>query len=365
MAKRLAALLDAHPMVGRIHLTSEGGLADEGQAIGDVIAAHGLTTFVPDYCVSACTLAFVRGRQRLVLQDSRVGFHSPFETGLFGVVYQGDSSEQRAEYLAAGVSRDFVEAALKVKPDDIWYPDPARLIAAHVATAVVSRDRLPDSNLDGAATLAGARSFILHSFPVLDAFRVRSPDALDTVATWYLDVYRRERPEAANDDDLRAVVDSAVLLALTRADDSALVAAGRYLARGMAAASDPEACLRIGAEADLVEAEAQLGHEDGPVDRDRDASAGPASKADRDAKAIVAAAAAGHRVLRDPGGEGGSLAALADADPDATGCEAARSAYGALLGHPPAEAATALRRLADARAGDSLAKLRTIVAVRR
>ena len=349
-AKRLAALLAANPKVTRIHLTSEGGLADEGQALGDVIAAHGLSTFVPDYCVSACTLAFVRGTARLVLEDSRIGFHSPFETGLFGAVYQGDSSEQRGQYLAAGIASDFVDAALKVKPDDIWYPQPARLIAAHVATAVVSRDRLPDSSLDGAATLDGARATILRNYPVLDAFRARSPDALDTVARWYLDAYRRERPEGENNEHLRAIVDSAVLVALTRADDAALVEAGRFLARGMAAADDPEACLRIGAEADVVEAEAQLDRSD--------------AGADLRAKSIVAAAAAGHRGL-SRAANGGPLAELAADDVDAAHCTAARAAYDTLLRRPPAEAAATLRLLADAAAVQSLAQLKTITAVRR
>lgn len=353
VAKRLAALLATHPHVVRIHLTSEGGLADEGQALGNTIAARGLVTFVPDYCVSACTLAFVRGRERLVLEDSRVGFHSPFETGLFGTVYQGDSSDQRAEYLAAGLSADFVDAALKVKPDDVWYPPAARLIAAHVATAVIGRDRLPDSNLDGAATLDGARTAILRDFPVLDAFRVRSPDALDTVATWYLDAYRKERPEDENNAGLRAIVSSAVLVALSRADDAALVAAGHFLARGMAAAvDDPEACLRIATEADLIEAEAQLGRSD--------------SAADARAKAIVAAAAAGHRGLRKRG-DGGPLAELAadGVTADAAACTAARTAYDALLRRPPAEAAAVLHQLVDATAMASLGELKTAAALRR
>ena len=76
-AIRLDALLAAHRNVTRIHLTSDGGLADEGQAIGDVIAAHHLTTFVPDFCVSACTLAFVRGQQRLILSIAGSAFMRP------------------------------------------------------------------------------------------------------------------------------------------------------------------------------------------------------------------------------------------------------------------------------------------------
>jgi hypothetical protein len=168
-AARLARLLDAYPQATRIHLTSEGGLADEGQAFGAVIASHHLTTYVPDFCVSACTLAFLAGKERLALRDARLGFHGPFEEGLFGQTFAGDAGSVRAAYRAAGLDESFIDEALAAAPDDMWFPDPERLAESGVVTAFVDRDRLPDSNLDGAATLAGARAAVLRSSTALPA----------------------------------------------------------------------------------------------------------------------------------------------------------------------------------------------------
>ena len=178
-AARLEALLDAHPEARRIHLTSEGGLAAEGAALGDVIAAHGLTTYVPDYCVSACTLAFVAGHERLALRDARLGFHAPFEEGLFGQVFRGDASDVRAAYVAHGLDADFVDEALDVGSDGMWYPEPDRLLAAHVVTAFVDRDRLPDSNLDFDPTPQGARATVLRNFPILAGLDASAPALVD------------------------------------------------------------------------------------------------------------------------------------------------------------------------------------------
>ena len=157
VAARLARLLKANPGVERIHLTSEGGLVDEGEAIGEAIAARHLVTFVPDYCVSACTLAFVRGRERLILPGSRLGFHAPYETDGFGRDVQTDSAPERAAYIAAGIAAEFVDVALGVSSDDLWIPGADKLLSAGVATALVDERRFSASALDNGADLDPAR----------------------------------------------------------------------------------------------------------------------------------------------------------------------------------------------------------------
>ena len=235
----------------RIHLTSEGGLAEEGQALGDVIAAHHLTTFVPDYCVSACTLAFVRGAERLMLAESRLGFHAPYQPALFGQIIEGDPKAQREAYVEAGVAPDFVDAALRVPSADIWIPDASRLISARVATGVVDRFRFPDSSLDDDATLDAARASLLHNFPILDGLG-RSSRVVDAIADWYLDAYRAGRPEGETAAGLRRIVSAAVSVALSRADDATLTGVAAYVAHAMASASSAETCLAIGTRVDLA-----------------------------------------------------------------------------------------------------------------
>ena len=81
VAARVRAILAAHPRIARIHLTSDGGLVEEGAAIGALVAARGLATYVPDACASACTLIFVRTRLNPLLVVAVAGV-----IGYFGVI---------------------------------------------------------------------------------------------------------------------------------------------------------------------------------------------------------------------------------------------------------------------------------------
>jgi hypothetical protein len=255
-AVRLAELLAAHPEVTRIHLTSEGGLVEEATAIGDLIAARRLDTYVPDYCVSACTLAFVRGAERYLVTSGRLGFHAPYDPGLFGQVVQADASAERAAYVAAGVDPAFAARALGVASDSLWIPEPASLVQARVATELVDTDRFPDSTLDDDPSPAGARAAILRALPLLDALAGQG-DVLDALAAAYLDGYRAGLPEGAALDRLRARAGRAVARILRGADDATWVEAGRVLLRAMRHAG-PEACLAIGGEGDLLAAQEVL-----------------------------------------------------------------------------------------------------------
>ena len=265
-ANLLESILTAHPAIERIHLTSEGGLADEGQALADVIAAHRLTTFVPDYCVSACTLAFVGGRERLLMDGARLGFHAPYQEGVLGQTFAGDAKEQRAAYINAGLSADFIDKALKVAPDDLWIPDRQQLLAAHVATGYVDRYRFPDSILDGAADSQGARDAVLRSFSMLKSIDVASPLTVDRIADWYLQAYRRGASEGAATDGLKTIVNATLILVLARADDATLVDLARVLQAANCASRPHRDCETIGESVDLVRATAVLSSSDKEAD---------------------------------------------------------------------------------------------------
>lgn len=142
-ARRLRRMLRANPEVKLVSLTSEGGLVDEAEQIGDIVAAHGLSTYIPDYCASACTLVFVRGQERLIATGGRIGFHAPWVADASGREVQVGSEEETQSYLSAGVAPDFTAEAMKVPSSDIWFPDPPRLLSARVATSVVDPADLP------------------------------------------------------------------------------------------------------------------------------------------------------------------------------------------------------------------------------
>ncbi|MCJ2016089.1 hypothetical protein MKK84_01380 [Methylobacterium sp. E-065] len=140
VASRVSGLLGAHPGIVRLHLTSDGGLVEEGAAIGALVAARGLETRVSDACASACTLIFVRGRRRVLAEGGRLGFHAPYEVGARGRMRPVDSKPERAAYRAAGLPSAFVTRALAVSPAAIWIPDAAQLCAAGIVTGLVGPD---------------------------------------------------------------------------------------------------------------------------------------------------------------------------------------------------------------------------------
>lgn len=150
-ARRIRRLLRAQAGVRVLSLRSEGGLVDEAEQIGDIVSAYGLATFAPDTCVSACTLVFVRGRERLAVPDVQLGFHAPYDAGISGEQVPVPSDEERQAYVAAGIAPDFVDRALSTPSAEIWFPERDHLLRARVVSAFVQPAEL-------AARVAGYRS---------------------------------------------------------------------------------------------------------------------------------------------------------------------------------------------------------------
>ncbi|MDP4025309.1 hypothetical protein Q8W71_22005 [Methylobacterium sp. NEAU 140] len=254
VAARVAALLSAHPGVGRLHLTSDGGLVAEAEALGALVTARGLATYVPDACASACTLVFVRGRERYLATGGRLGFHAPYEADPSGAATPVDPAPERAAYLAAGVPADFAAEALAVPSDDLWIPDPIRLREAGIVTALVDTGRFPDSTLDADPSPAAARAQILRNLPVLAG----EVDAVAGLAGWYRDGYLAGRSEAAAIEGLRRRASAHLRRRLRAADDATVLSfAGVVLAALEAADTGAEACEAV-ADGDLVALDAAL-----------------------------------------------------------------------------------------------------------
>jgi len=245
VAARVAALLAANPGVERIHLTSDGGLVDEAEALGALVAERGLATYVPDACASACTLVFVRGRTRYLAIGGQLGFHAPYELGPGGRIEAVDPSAERAAYLAAGLTSGFVAQTMTVAPEDIWIPEPARLRQAGVVTEMVGSDRFPDSTLDSDPSPQAARSELLRNLPILSA---ADPAAVDEAAASYRDGYLAGRSEAEAIAGLRQRASAALRRKFRAADDATVRALGQFVLANAAAA---EVCAALAA-ADFV-----------------------------------------------------------------------------------------------------------------
>jgi hypothetical protein len=133
-ARQIERVLDAAPAVKTIVLSSQGGRLAEAKTLAGLIRARGLDTYVEDMCSSACTFAFLAGRERAATRTAKIGFHAPGFAGADAGFEASGRDFTRKVYLAAGLPAAFIERALAVPNSDMWYPERDELIKARVIT---------------------------------------------------------------------------------------------------------------------------------------------------------------------------------------------------------------------------------------
>jgi hypothetical protein len=110
-----------------------------------------LDTYVEAHCESACTIAFLAGKERAVAPSARIGFHSGRVFGSMGIFYDEKNDRLRALYQDAGLPEAFVRQAISTPSQKMWYPTHEDLRSAGVLTPT---SRAVQS---GAALIAGIR----------------------------------------------------------------------------------------------------------------------------------------------------------------------------------------------------------------
>jgi hypothetical protein len=133
-ADALAAALDRAPGARTVVLDSGGGWLREGRLVAAVISQRGLATYVDGRCSSACTLAFLAGKERTLGPHGRLGFHQVRSIGRSDLGRWLEIGRTRSMYESAGLPTDFVERVAATPPEKMWYPTEAELRAAHVIT---------------------------------------------------------------------------------------------------------------------------------------------------------------------------------------------------------------------------------------
>lgn len=127
-AQKFSALIDKSPNVKLVNLTSNGGRIFEAQKIAEIVKARKLDTSVQEYCESACTLILLSGTSRTADRLAKIGFHQPNFPGWDKEMKDEAIAENSREYIAAGVSSQFVKTMMETPPEKMWYPDHDELI---------------------------------------------------------------------------------------------------------------------------------------------------------------------------------------------------------------------------------------------
>jgi hypothetical protein len=179
IAREFRRILEESPDLRVVHLDSMGGWVNEGEAIRRMIADRGLSTYVADICVSACTVAFAGGVERWIHPLGRIGFHTFASSRLNSTEIAAYIAREKVNLAAAGYDPAFLDRALSVPYEEVWYPTPDELIGARVVTALAEPDQFALSGLGPDVSRDGVARGFAAVLPMLEAIRVLEPARFD------------------------------------------------------------------------------------------------------------------------------------------------------------------------------------------
>ena len=108
-AEQLEKALQMAPAVTTVVFSSEGGWIREGQMLAEVIRKRALNTYVEGYCASACTIAFLSGKERAAAPSAKIGFHASRSVGsMASNPSSAETAQLRAIYQSAGLPDTFI-----------------------------------------------------------------------------------------------------------------------------------------------------------------------------------------------------------------------------------------------------------------
>ena len=230
-AKEFSRFVDAMGAVKVVHLNSPGGRILEAQRIGDLIARRRLSTYVSARCLSACTVIFLNGVERLISPTARLGFHQPDFPGLTTEQRRDIVLKEEQRLVSLGVSREFARKANQAEPKDMWFPTIAELITAGVVTRVVNPSDLAISGIDQSEFATERLQKTLLNIKIYAAIYHADPDAYAKI----LESFQTGLRKGVTMTDLRAqvapLVSKVLYEILPHASDSDLIMFTKFVVK--------------------------------------------------------------------------------------------------------------------------------------
>ncbi len=137
--KDIEKVLKDNDAIWLIAFNSNGGDVESAEKIRDIIERNKLSTAVTDKCYSACPIAFMAGKTRIIIHESsEFGFHSLHKGYLSGSLNKAANARYETKiknyYISKGLSEDFIDKGFYYDYTEMWYPEVKELIANNIAT---------------------------------------------------------------------------------------------------------------------------------------------------------------------------------------------------------------------------------------
>lgn len=136
-----------NPDIRRIHLHSRGGRVLAAKRMVKIIKQYELDTYVKSECMSACTLLFLAGKNKLLANEGKLKFHAPGIGGISSHNNESLGQNMRRAYEAEQVPIWFLNKIMSTPNNTFWTPTQAELLKANIVDEVVDPDLYPISGL--------------------------------------------------------------------------------------------------------------------------------------------------------------------------------------------------------------------------
>jgi len=136
-SNQLSQVLIDNPSIRIIHLNSIGGRIAEAKKLALLVKKNKLITYSKTLCLSACPIVFLAGKEKLLGDSAKLGFHSASFGNVSGSEVEELNNSLLSQLEKANVPSWFTKKVSKVSSEDVWNPSTDELIKAGVIDRVV------------------------------------------------------------------------------------------------------------------------------------------------------------------------------------------------------------------------------------
>lgn len=136
-SNQLSQVLIVNPSIRIIHLNSMGGRIAEAKKLALLVKKNKLITYSKTLCLSACPIVFLAGKEKLLGDSAKLGFHSASFGNVSGSEVEELNNSLLSQLEKANVPSWFTKKVSKVSSEDVWNPSTDELIKVGIIDRVV------------------------------------------------------------------------------------------------------------------------------------------------------------------------------------------------------------------------------------